>query len=154
MLCLSHELIHCLRGHLDKDLNSSKSEETDADLMAGNSIWGWIINQPKLLGKYGFSDVEHGAYEMGYASTVLCALFQKYHKSGDGYHLPHQRMLMFNAGYMNLTLQESGKVIASKIWENQENGISGARLMLESNGFGDYVCQLFENKDNQKDYFE
>lgn len=154
MLCLSHELVHCVRGHLDEDLKSSKSEETDADFMAGGALWGWINNQPELLALHGFGDEVQTAYEVGYAATCLCVLFQKYHNKEDGYHLPHQRLLTFNAGYMNPIRQSQGDLVAIEIGKKQETGINGAKDFLSSNGLSEYVHHLFDNENNKEDYFE
>ncbi|MFH7566538.1 hypothetical protein [Oceanimonas smirnovii] len=154
ILCLYHELLHCLRGHLDEDLSSSKSEETDADFMAGGSLWGCINNQSSLLAQHGFGDVQQTAYEIGYASTILCVLFQKYHSEGDGYHLPHQRLLTLIAGYMNPILQKHGDYAALIVGRLQESGINDAKEFLKTSEYSVYVDKLFDNESNQKDYFE
>ncbi|RTE86568.1 hypothetical protein [Aliidiomarina sp. B3213] len=154
MLCLAHEMIHCVRGHLDNDVDSIKSEETDADFMAGGMVWGWIHNQLSFLKPYGFLDEEQGGYEMGYASTVLTSLFQKYHFEDDGYHLPRQRLLTFMAGYINPVKQTQGNLAARKIGQLQEAGVSAAKLLLSERGFDIHLQSMFDNPDNDSDYYE
>lgn len=154
ILCLYHELLHCLRGHLDEDLSSRKSEETDADFMAGGALWGCINNQSSLLAQYGFGDVQQTAYEMGYASTVLCVLFQKYHSEDDGYHLPHQRLLTLKAGYMNPILQKHGDHAALEVGRLQDSGTEDAKEFLKLSQYSVYVDKLIGSENNQKDYFE
>ena len=154
MLCLSHEMIHCLRGHLDNGVGSIKSEETDADFMAGGAVWGWIKNQRSFLKPYGFLDEVQGAYEMGYASTILTSLFQKYHVEDDGYHLPRQRLLTLMAGYMNPVMQTQGHLAAIKIGQRQEAGVSAAKLLLSERGFDIHLQSMFNNPDNNSDYDE
>ncbi|MBF4385455.1 hypothetical protein EA848_16995 [Vibrio anguillarum] len=154
MLCLSHEMIHCARGHLDEDLNCSKSEEMDADFMGGGLIWGWQKNQPKLLSKYGFGSVEDIAYEMGYAALSLCLLFQKYHDECDGYHLPRQRLFSFLAGFTNPIRQIHGDLQAVNITKIQELGINKAKTTFNKGEFSVFISKIFEDERNLDDYNE
>jgi hypothetical protein len=154
MLCLGHEMIHCSRGHLDEDVQHIKSEESDADFMAGGLVWGWSINQAPILRQHGFSPSNDIAYEVGFASAVLCALFQKLLVEGNDYHLPHQRMLSFLGGYANPISRASSSQNIIGICQTIERGVEDAREQLRHGSLSIVSETMFCDTRNRGDYEE